>query len=173
MKRLIVALALGLLLFGLPKASMASVSNLVGQLGVYNTTDSRYGLEVDNLNSFYFSPTGASILWPGTTSTTNQTLTIANSGQVIVMTGTSDNTRYTLPTAVVGMRFEIIADVAKILQITPQSTDTINYSSLTAGQGLKSSSAAIGDRIALFCAVANKWSVEEMSGTWAHTGANP
>lgn len=166
MKKLI-GLFLGLMLLMLPKAD-ASIANMTAQLGVYNSTDSTYGLEVDNLNSFHYGPTSASIYYPGTTATTNQTLTAQQSGQTFVMTGTSNNTRFTLPTAAVGMRYTIIDDTTNTLQVTPQSTDTINFSTLTVGQGLLSSSAAKGDRIELFCAVANKWSVAELSGTWAH-----
>lgn len=166
MKR-IIGLFLMLVLFAVPKAQ-ASISNMTAQLGIYNSTDSTYGLEVDNNNTFKFAPTTSAIYYPGQTATTTTTLTAQQSGQVFVMTGASDDTRFTLPTAVVGMKYSVIDDTTKIIQLTPQAADIINFSTLTAGQSLKSSSAAKGDRIEVFCAVAGKWSVEEMSGTWAH-----
>lgn len=164
-------LLLGLLLFGLPHAD-ASVSNMTAQLGVYNSTDTQYGLEVDNNNKFVFSPTSASIYYPGSTASTNQTLTAAQSGQTIVFNngaGTAANgTLFTLPTATVGMYFTIVADVAKWFYVDAQLTDTINFSTATAGQRVSNSgSAAAGDSIVLACFTANKWSMVDHNGTWA------
>lgn len=113
------------------------------------------------------------IYYPYTSSTTNQTLVASQTGTTLVFTGTSNNTRFTLPTATVGMDFTIVSSVAKSMQITPQSTDTIKYSTLTVGQGLVNSSAAAGDVIELFCYAANTWSSKNMVGTWTHSGANP
>ncbi len=166
MRKLIV-LFLGLMLLALPRAD-ASISNMVGQLGVYNSTDKTYGLEVDNNNVFHFSLTGSGIYWPVTVATTNVTLTANQSGQTFVQNNTTyTNVKFFLPTAVPGMTYTFIADTTNYIQITPQSTDTINYSTLGAGNGLKNTSAAIGDHIQVFCAVANKWSVYDIGGTWA------
>lgn len=170
MKKLIVLIA-GLMFWALPHA-YASVSNMTAQLGVYNSTDKQYGLEVDNSNNFIFAPSGASIKYPSSVQTTNFTLTAANSGQIIVFTGTSNYTRFTLPTATVGMDIDIVSGVAKYMTITPASTDTIVLTAtLPQGANISNSgSAAVGDEMELFCAAANTWYVRNQKGTWAQQG---
>lgn len=172
MKKLIV-LFLACLLFTVGSAE-ASVSNMTAQLGVYNSTDGTYGLEVDNNNSFHFSQTGASIYYPGQVSTTNLTLTANQSGQTFVMTGTSNDTKFTLPTAVPGMKYTFINDTTAWIRIKPQSTDTINFSTFAAGQAIQdSTSTAKGDFVIFYCMVANKWSiVRGGSGTWVVGSSN-
>lgn len=171
MRKLIV-LFLGLMLLALPRAQ-ASVSNMTAQLGVYNTTDSQYGLEVDNANNFIFAPTSSSIKWPGTTASTNVTLTAANSGQTIIFNnggGTAQSgTTFLLPSATVGLEIAVVADIAKWFYVKPGvGTDTINFSTATAGQRISNSgTAAAGDSITLYCATAGKWSVLDHNGTWA------
>ena len=167
MRKLIVLL-LGLIFLALPRAE-ASVSNMTAQLGVYNSTDGTYGLEVDNNNQFHFSQTGSGIWYPGVDATTNVTLTANQSGQTIVQNNTTyNNVQFTLPTAQVGMTFTFIVDVAKTIKVLPQSTDTINYSSLTAGQSITNTSAAKGDHLQLICVSATNWSIVDQGGTWAH-----
>lgn len=164
MKKLIV-LVLGVMLLALPKAQ-ASVPNMTAQLGVYSTADSQYGLEVDNNNDFYFAPTSASILYPSNSYTTNQTLTINNSGQVTVFSGTGLQTAFTLPTAIPGMDFIVVSSVAKTFRIRIQATDTIQFSGESAGLGILNTSGAQADSIELFCAVANQWVIKDKTGTW-------
>lgn len=155
--------------FVLPHVSSASIANMTAQLGVYNSTDSQYGLEVDNGNNFVFAPTTASIKYPSNVATTSVTLTASNSGQVVVFTGTANDTTFSLPTAQVGMDMDIIAGAAKYVAIKPQSTDTIVFSTLTQGQTVTNSgSASIGDEFELFCAKANTWYVRNKTGTWAN-----
>lgn len=166
MKKLIVFL-FGVMLLALGKAE-ASVPNMTAQLGVYSTVDSRYGLEVDNNNDFYFATTGASIIYPSNTGTTNQTLTINNSGQTFIFTGTSAHTQFILPTCnVMGMDFDLLSNVAKTWAVQVQSTDTIQFSGESAGLGIANSSGAQGDEVELFCGVANTWSIKNKLGTWA------
>lgn len=104
------------------------------------------------------------------TATTNTTLTAAQSGTTVVFGNGSgvakSGTMYTLPTAVVGMEYTIVSDVAFFFYVDPQSTDTINYSTAAAGNRISNSSAAAGDSITLFCATAGKWSIAAKSGTW-------
>lgn len=167
MKKII--LLLGLILLSIPAVSHAtSISNMTAQLGVYNTTDNHYGLEVDNSNNFEFSATGASIKWPGSTKTTNYTLTSSDTGKFFVFNGSSNGTLFTLPTAAVGMQYTVIADSAKWFYIAPQSTDIINFSTVPTGQRISNtSSAAKGDSISLYCATVNQWSIIDKTGTWA------
>lgn len=119
----------------------------------------------------YAQDTG--IFMPYATSTTNTTLVPSQSGTTFVSTSTSTNAAFTLPTAAVGMDYTIVAGSAKQLQVRVQSTDTIAFASLAAGQGLVNSTAALGDTIELFCYVANTWVVKNHDGTWTHTGASP
>ncbi len=112
------------------------------------------------------------IYLPYTTASTNQTLVAAQTGTTIVFNngaGTAQNgTAFTLPTAAVGMEYTIVADVAKYFFVDAQGTDTINFSTATAGQRISNSASALaGDSITLFCATANKWSVKSKVGTWA------
>lgn len=105
---------------------------------------------------------------PGSVATTNLTLDSTQVGTVVVFNGTSNNTQFTLPTAVVGMQYTVISDVAKYISIQPASTDTINFSTASAGQRINNSgSAAIGDSITLVCQTAGKWSIQFRVGTWS------
>lgn len=165
--RKLIGLFLGLMLLALPRAE-ASVSNMTSQLGVYNSTDTQYGLEVDNNNLFKFAPTTSSIYYPGVIGgTTNQTLTANQSGQTIILNNsTYDRVIFTLPTAVVGMQYTLVIDVAKNFRVDPQNADIINYSTATAGQRIASTSASKGDSVTLYCAVAGFWSLVDHNGTW-------
>jgi hypothetical protein len=110
----------------------------------------------------------APILDTGYYSTTNQTLTSAQSGQIIISIATQNNIQFTLPTATVGLDFFVIAGTAKYMSVIPQSTDTIVFSSKTAGQNITNSgSAAIGDGLEIVCMQNNQWYIKVMKGTWA------
>lgn len=107
-------------------------------------------------------------LVPGYYSTTNQTLTSAQSGQILVFTGTAQDTKVFLPTATVGLDFIVISNVAKYFALQPQATDTIALTSVLQGQPISNNgSAAIGDNIELVCIVAGTWSIRDKIGTWA------
>lgn len=108
---------------------------------------------------------------PGSIATTNTTLSVSQLGSVIVFnnsTGVAQNgTQFTLPTAVVGMQYTVIADTAKWFYMNPASTDTINITSGGVGKRISNSgSAAIGDSITLVCQTPNTWSIQAKSGTW-------
>lgn len=109
---------------------------------------------------------------PGFVATTNTTLDASQVGQVIVFnnsTGVAANgTQFTLPTAVIGMQYILIADTANWIYIKPASADTINIASTAVGKRVSNSgSAAIGDSITLVCQTAGTWSIQSKSGTWA------
>lgn len=113
-----------------------------------------------------------SIVYPGSVATTNQTLTAGQSGYTIVFnnaTGVAANgTMFTLPTAVVGLDYQIVADTGKWFYVKPQSTDIINLVSATTGQRISNSATgAVGDTISLICMTAGQWSVYGRQGTWA------
>ena len=139
--------------------------------GDYNSSNA-YRMSADSSGVITFAQ-DTGIVFPYLTATTNLTLTAAQTGTTLIFTGTSNNTRFTLPTATVGSVYQVTSSVAKSMQITPQSTDTIAYASLTIGQGLVNSSAAVGDGIELICYAANLWAVKNITGTWTHTNANP
>lgn len=118
----------------------------------------------------YAQDTG--IYYPYTTASTNQTLTAAQTGTTIVFnngaTTAANGTMFILPTAAVGMEFTIIADVAKWFYVDAQSTDTINFSTASAGQRISNvGSGLAGDNITLFCATAGSWSIKSKVGTWS------
>lgn len=173
MKRILMAA-----LFSLAVCAPAFAANRTATFGDQNALG-EYRIKADADSS-----TGANLGWvtfaqdtgiyfPYTTATTNQTLLASQTGTTLVSTSSATNARYTLPTATVGMDFNVVAGSAKQLQVTPQTTDTILFSSNTAGQGLVNSTAALGDSIELFCYVANTWAVKNHDGTWTHTGASP
>ncbi len=108
------------------------------------------------------------IYYPGAPATTNTTLVTQQSGNIIIFTGTSNNTKFTLPQAVIGLDFTIVGDVAKYFHIVVNSGDIINFSTLVANDGLSNSgSAAKGDSIELICQTAGQWSIKNRQGTWA------
>lgn len=114
----------------------------------------------------------AGISYPGTVATTSVTLTVYQSGNIIVFNasnaGGQNDTAFTLPSAIPGLEYTIIADIAKYFAVTPQSADTINFSTATSGQSVNNvGSAAIGDSITLVCRTSGKWSVRNRVGTWA------
>ena len=101
-------------------------------------------------------------------STTNQTLTSAQSGTILMLNGANNNTQVTLPSATPGLDFVVISNVAKYFAMIPQASDIIAFSSNTAGQGVQNSSTgAVGDSIELVCVQGGYWSVKQRTGTWA------
>lgn len=113
------------------------------------------------------------ILNPGYAPTTSQTVTSAQSGQIIVFNGTGNNTSFTLPTATIGLNFTFISNVNKYFAVIPQSTDTIALGSSTQGQPVNNVlSSAAGDSITLECQVNGTWSVQSITGSW-DSGSTP
>ncbi len=47
------------------------------------------------------------IIYPGITAATNYTLSNAQSGNIIIFNGSSDNTKFTLPAATLGLDFTV------------------------------------------------------------------
>lgn len=138
--------------------------------GTYRMVATNSGTNAaDGLITFAFD-TG--IKFPYTTGSTTYTITAAQTGTTIVFNnggGTASNgTTFLLPTAVVGMQYTIVADVAKWFYLDCQTTDVINFSTATAGQRISNSATAVaGDSITVFCATAGQWSVKSRIGTWA------
>lgn len=151
-------------------AGLAQAAPLTATFGDQNSSKA-YRLQADTTGTVTYA-SDTSVLFPYSVATTNQTLTVANSGSIIVFNNSAstaaNGTMFTLPTAAVGMQFTIISDIAKFMYIKPASTDTINFSTATAGQRLQNiTTAAAGDSISLFCASAGNWSVVDKTGTWA------
>lgn len=107
------------------------------------------------------------IYLPYTSATTTTTLTAFQTGTTMIFTGASTNTRFTLPTATVGMEYAFVNDTTNTMAVYPNTGDTINFASLATSFGLTNSSTpAKGDSLILFCSVAGKWSVKSMRNTW-------
>ncbi len=166
MKRILSLAVVALLAFSIP--SFAAVKTAT--FGDYNSSNV-YRLTADSDGTLTYA-SDTSILYPYSTASTNATLTALQSGSIIVFNNgagaAASGTQFTLPTAAVGMEYTIVADIAKWIYVDAQSTDTINFSTATAGQRINNSStAAKGDSITLFCASAGNWSVVDRIGTWA------
>jgi hypothetical protein len=166
MKRILSLAVIALMVFASPIFAAVTTATF----GDYNSSNA-YRLTADSDGVLTFASDTA-VKYPYSTASTNQTLTATQSGSTIIFnngSGVAQNgTTFLLPTAVVGMQFTIVADVAKWFFVDAQSTDTINFSTATAGQRISNSATAIaGDSITLFCATANKWSVVDHNGTWA------
>ncbi len=161
MKRILSLVVIGLLAFNSHVFAAQATATMGDQnaSGVYRVTTDINGVLT------YAQDTG--IVSPYTTATTNTTMTASQSGTTMVFTGSSNNTKFTLPTAAVGLQYTFIDDATVYINIVPQTSDTINFASLSQGQYLANSSTpAKGDAVTLFCAVANKWSVKNMRNTW-------
>lgn len=150
-------------------SSQVFAAQATATFGDYNSSNV-YRMTAD-INGVITYANDTGILYPYTTASTNQTLTASQTGTTLVFNNgsgvTQSGTRWTLPTAAVGMRFTFIADVAKSMMVAPQSGDTINFASTAAGYRIQNlSSAAIGDSITLVCNTANTWSIASKVGTW-------
>ena len=150
--------------------SWATSGDAVSTFGDQNSSNV-YRVVADNNGVVTFAQ-DTGIKYPYTTGSTNQTLTAAQTGTTIIFNNGSgvatNGTTFTLPTAVVGMKYTVVADIAKWFYLTPQSTDTINF--LASAQGYRmnnSSTKAAGDSITVLCATANTWSIVDKNGTWA------
>lgn len=133
-----------------------------------------YRVEANTNGTITFA-SDTSIKFPYQSGTTNDTLTVADSGRTYVVTYDADTQVsppvIQLPAATVGMVFPIVSATTYSVYINPNGTDTIQYASLAAGHSIYNSSAAKGDSITLYCVVAGEWAVSINSGTWA-TGGN-
>jgi|GEM_PF-4262464 len=159
MKKLLIAFVLMLL-------ASPSFAGLTATLGDKNSSNV-HRVEVDT-DGVVTLAQDTGIKLPYTTATTNTTMTAAQTGTTVVVTPSANNTRMTLPTAVVGMQYSFVSDGTNYMCVKPQSTDTISFASLAAGQNLcNSSTPAKGDSITVFCATAGTWSVKSMRNTWA------
>ena len=165
MKRLILFLAF--LLYA--PLAFAAAGDLTATFGDRNSSNVHRVVADNNGVVTFAQDTGIKL--PYTSGSTAETLTASQTGVTYVRTNGAgaavDGAIYTLPTAAVGMEYTFVTDVAKIMEIDPQSSDTIQYASTSAGYRIRNTTAAAGDSITLFCAVANSWSVKTAKGTWA------
>ena len=167
MKKIILLLAI---LLSACSQSWASIDGLVSTLGIKNSSNV-HPIEVDKDGLVVFGATAA-MKFPYATGSTTYTITAAQTGTTIVFNngaGTAvSGAIFMLPTAVVGMQYTIVADVAKYFYLDCQTSDIINFSTATAGQRISNSgSAAAGDSITVFCATDGQWSIKNKVGTWA------
>lgn len=94
---------------------------------------------------------------------TDDTLTAAESGKVILVT---DLATFTLPTAADGLSYKFIdASDGSVFSVDPQIGDTIKYSTLVAGDKATSPGAS-ADSIEVIGSDTNIWAVGSMKGTF-------
>lgn len=160
MKRFNKYLLTVIFLFGIVSISNAqTVRSTFGNpvSGIHNIEEKTDGI-------LYFRPTGG-VKFAYENKTTNDTLTVAESGRTFTYSGAAES-EFELPAAVVGLsyRFVINTTSSKIV-LDPNGTDTIKLLTLSAGDSLISPG-AVGDSIELFCSIANEWSVPNINGTW-------
>jgi len=144
---------------------------------VYRMTADSYGVIT------FASDTGIKYPYESFSSSTvgTNTITASETGKTIVdMCGVTNGvainqggSKYTLPTAVVGMEFTLSAGGQCFVTLDVDDMDTILYSSsstgMHAGDSLKSTGQA-GDNVTLFCPATTKWQVKSMFGTWTDNG---
>lgn len=139
---------------------------LTATIGDQNSSG-KYRVEVDTDGIVTFQ-TDTAIKLPYQSGTTNDTLTAADSGRTYVTSsGTVSAVILNLPPATVGLYFPVITGTTHSVYLNPSGTEIINYASLSAGDSIYNSSAAKGDSITLFCAIAGQWEADIHNGTWA------
>lgn len=105
--------------------------------------------------------------------TTNDTLTVEESGKHVVCNPASSSVnvmKITLPTGQVGLIYTVTAYSADTISVDVAGTDTILYVGASAGESIASAGAS-SDSITLYCPVANTWVIESSQGTWSWEGA--
>jgi len=103
---------------------------------------------------------------------TQATATTATSGRTYIFESAAQTIFFLPDCASQQLEYTVVAaDANKILIDTGVATDTINYLTLDAGDGLASNS-AIGDTVTLQCYKANTWLPTKM-GSSAWTDAGP
>lgn len=96
------------------------------------------------------------------------TLVAGESGTIHTNRGATGATTFTLPPAVVGMRFDFAVQAVQQLRIDPNALETIGLPSTgVQGAGGKYLWAdAVGEWVSLVCVEAGKWFVRGFAGTW-------
>ena len=146
----------------------AHAARLVSALGDQNSSKNSR-IQIDDGGTVTFAK-DTSIVYPyrvASASVTTDTVTALHSGLTIFSPGTSAGNDFVLPRAAGGLVFKFVSQAAKTITVdTVDSSDTINYTGLTAGYGIKSAGAA-GDSIVICgSGTANTWDICEMKGTW-------
>ena len=146
----------------------------------------QYRAKADSDGVITFAPdTGINYPYENyTAANTANALALTECGKVITDTGSASGptvngqcSKHTLPRATPGCGFTFTtgAKNCRITVDTVDTSDTILYSisgtGLDAGDSIKAPSEA-GDSVKLFSTVANKWSIEDMHGTWTDNGTN-
>ena len=143
----------------------------VATMGRKNPTSGEYAVKVDTNVSGDQTVTydvNTARLFPYQSGTTNDTLTAADSGRTYVVTsGATSEVQLTLPAAAVGMVFSFVSATTEVMRIHPDGSDIINYASLSAGDSIKNTSAAKGDKCTFVCVTSNEWSFTPDVGTFA------
>lgn len=100
---------------------------------------------------------------------TGDTLTVVESGKTCVLDTSSTavvvGPTFTLPSAVVGLHYYIVAGNDNYVIVRPNIEDKIKYLTLDTGDAIRSPKAT-ADSVHLVCGGANTWYVAEMFGTW-------
>jgi hypothetical protein len=100
--------------------------------------------------------------------TTNDTLTTAESGKVIVATS---NAVFTLPSAANGLRYSFVDGGGVTISVDPAVADSIVYLTLDAGDKVTSPGSSADSITLVGDGTNSKWYVEAINGTWTDGGA--
>ena len=102
---------------------------------------------------------------------TEETLTSADSGKVLIATATSTTT-FTLPDAAEDLEFSIVAGQGQTVKVDPATTDdTIYYLTLDGGDEIDSAGAS-ADSVTIRYYKANTWIPVQMKGSWTDGGSS-
>ena len=150
---------------------IAAMCLLVFSVGVFAATNLFSVGKTSNNNLVEISSTGilSGVRASYEVTATGDTLTAVESGKTIILTGSTSRT-FTLPSASLGLAYTFIQSSTCTLNVDPNSSDTIAYLALGAGDKI-SSAGATGDSISLICGAANTWYIANMEGTWTDGGA--
>jgi hypothetical protein len=101
--------------------------------------------------------------------TTNDTLTVSETGTWHTNTGASGTITITLPAATVGLRYGFACNAVQELRIDPNGTETISLPStgVAGAAGKYLTANAVGENVEIACLIAGTWGVLNYIGTWA------
>ncbi len=137
-----------------------------------------YADDGDIYNDGYWRTTSTGVQRPITLATggqmplvevfaTGDTLTAAETGKTCIVRDVAGggDFNFLLPAATAGLNYSFTLDRGSYINIDPNGTDKIEYSTLGAGDRLRSTGAT-SDSVTLLCGTAGYWSVSKMYGTW-------
>lgn len=170
-------LPLVLLLVGL--MVLPVLADKVATMGAPDSSGN-YPIEVDHLRKITFP--GGGVYAKYEASTTNDTLTVTDSGTTFVVLPATTTVVFTLPDADVGLTYTFVqsgqtttGSTVKAILLNPKDTDYFLYvnsaaiSGFAAGDSLRSGGLT-GDSVTIVCTTDLYWDVVHNRGSWTDTG---